>query len=462
MSAAPAAFVPASAIAGVAWPAVPAGDAAALFAILDQLGQSQWWPPAVLRRHQFRQLTALLDHAVRTVPFYRDRLAQAGWRPGCALDEATWRRIPWLKRRDIQDAGPALASSAVPPEHGAVDTVTTSGSTGMPIAVRHTTMSSLFWKAILLRDHLWHGRDLGLRLAMIRSDRERLAQPPHGLELPNWGAPTVPYYATGPAAMLDVTAPLAVQAEWLLRQRADYLLTHPTNLLFLARHCRAHGIALGFRGIATLAEPVGPEHRALCRAVFGAAITDFYSTRDAGYLALQCPSGAHYHVQGEDVLVEILDEAGNACAPGAMGRVVVTPLHGFAMPLIRYDIGDYAVPGPPCACGRGLPVIERILGRTRNMLRRPSGELLFPGFTLVHLAEIEPVIQVQVVQTALDRLEARLAVRRPLTDDENARAHALLAKALGGEFVIAISTCAEIPRSAGGKYEEFRSEIVDQ
>jgi phenylacetate-CoA ligase len=402
----------------------------------------------------------LLAHAARTVPFYRDRLAQVGWRPDTVLDDATWRRIPLLKRRDIQDAGSALHSQAVPPEHGASGTVKTSGSTGMPIAVRHTRMSSLFWQAITVRDHLWHARDLGARMAMIRVDRDGLAQPPHGLELPDWGQPTALYYATGPSALLGVTAPLAAQADWLMRQRADYLLTHPTNLLFLARHCRAHGVALRFRGISTLAEPVGPELRDLCHAVFGAAITDFYSTRDAGYLALQCPRSSNYHVQGEGVLVEILDEAGNECAPGTTGRVVVTPLHAFAMPLIRYDIGDYAVPGPPCACGRGLPVIERILGRTRNMLRRPSGELLFPGFTLISLSEIEPVIQVQVVQTALDRLEARLAVRRPLTADEEARARTLLDKALGGEFAIALSTCAEIPRGAGGKYEEFRSEIV--
>jgi phenylacetate-CoA ligase len=455
-------FVPAASLPGIAWPALPAGDAAAVFAVLDQLGQSQWWPPALLRRQQFRQLEAVLAHAARTVPFYGERLARAGWQAGAALDEAAWRRIPLLTRRAIQEAGSALDSSAVPPEHGAAGTLKTSGSTGMPIAVRRTQMSNLFWQAITLRDHLWHGRDLGARLAMIRVDSEGRAQPPDGLALPDWGSPTTPYYATGPAAMLAVTSPLAVQAEWLQRQGADYLLTHPTNLMFLARYCRAQRIALRFRGISTLAEPVGPELRALCREVFGAVVTDLYSTREAGYLALQCPAGPNYHVQAEDVLVEVLDEAGNDCAPGQTGRVVVTPLHAYATPLIRYDIGDYAVPGPACACGRGLPVIERILGRTRNMLRRPSGELMFPGFTLVHLSEIEPVIQVQVVQTALDRLEARLAVRRPLTADEEAKARAVLEKALGTEFAIVLATCDAIPRGPGGKYEEFRSEIVDQ
>jgi phenylacetate-CoA ligase len=262
--------------------------------------------------------------------------------------------------------------------------------------------------------------------------------------------------------LLTADAPLAVQAEWLMRQGADYLLALPTNLLFLARHCREHASGLRFRGISTIGSPVGPELRALCAAVFGAAVIDIYSTIEAGYLALQCPTGPHYHVQAEDVLVEILDDAGNDCAPGQTGRVVVTPLHEYATPLIRYAIGDHAVPGPPCGCGRGLPVIARILGRTRNMLRLPSGELRFPGFSLYRLSELAPVIQVQAIQTAPDRIEVRLAVRRPLTASEEATARALLAEALGGDFAIAISTCDEIPRAANGKFEEFRSEIGER
>jgi phenylacetate-CoA ligase len=455
-------LVPASAAHAIAWPAVPAGDAAAIFAILDQLGQSQWWPPALLRQQQFRQLAALLAHAAATVPFHRARLDAAGWRPGVPLDEATWRRIPILTRRQIQEAGSVLDSTAVPPDHGAAVTVKTSGSTGTPVAVKRTQMSSLFWQAITLRDHVWQRRDLGARLAIIRMEERGRADPPDGLAMANWGFPTASYFATGAAALLTADTPLAVQAEWLRRQGADYLLALPTNLLFLARHCRERASGLRFRGISTIGSPVGDELRALCGTVFGAAVTDMYSTIDAGYLALQCPTGPHYHVQSEGALVEILDEAGNDCAPGQTGRVVVTPLHEYATPLIRYAIGDHAVPGPPCGCGRGLPVIARILGRTRNMLRLRSGELRFPGFSLNRLSELPPVIQTQAVQTAPGRIEVRLAVRRPLTASEEGRARVLLAEALGGEFEIAISTCDEIPRGANGKFEEFRSELGDR
>ena len=78
-------------------------------------------------------------------------------------------------------------------------------------------------------------------------------------------------------------------------------------------------------------------------------------------------------MQAENVLLEIIDAAGNPLPPGNVGRVVITVLHNLAMPLIRYEIGDYAAFGGECTCGRGLPVLERIVGRARNMLRLPDG-----------------------------------------------------------------------------------------
>ena len=125
----------------------------------------------------------------------------------------------------------------------------------------------------------------------------------------------------------------------------------------------------GLREVRTLGEASTPDLRALCREAWGVPLVDVYSAEEVGYIALQCPEHEHYHVQAESVLVEILDERGAPAPPGETGRVVVTDLHNFAMPLVRYEIGDYAEVGEPCACGRGLPVLRRIVGRVRNMLR---------------------------------------------------------------------------------------------
>ncbi len=175
------------------------------------------------------------------------------------------------------------------------------------------------------------------------------------------------------------------QLAWLVRERPDYLLTHPTILDRLLRHSAETGVKpAGLKQVLTLSEILPPGLRDLCHELWGASIRDTYSSREVGYLALQCPEAQHYHLQSETVLVEILDAQGRRCAPGEVGRVVATPLHNVAMPLLRYDLGDYAEvgaevgaeggtdAGDACRCGRGLAVVRRILGRRQNMLRLPA------------------------------------------------------------------------------------------
>src|SRR5690606_29109428 len=117
------------------------------------------------------------------------------------------------------------------------------------------------------------------------------------------------------------------------------------------------------KSVLTQSELASRHLRERLRAIWGASLTDTYSASEVGVMALQCPHSGQYHVQSEVALVEVIDAAGRPCAPGEMGRVVVTPLHNFAQPLFRYDIGDLAEVGEACACGRGLPTLARIIGR---------------------------------------------------------------------------------------------------
>jgi phenylacetate-CoA ligase len=207
---------------------------------------------------------------------------------------------------------------------------------------------------------------------------------------------------------------------------------------------------------------VTAEVRAACREAWGAEVIAQYGAGELNWIALQCPDHEeHYHVQAESALVEVLDDREGSCEPGAVGRVVVTPLHNFAMPLLRYAVGDYAEVGAPCPCGRGLPVLARVLGRARNMLRLPSGATVWPEFQAGRFRAAAPVRQFQVVQRSLDELELRLAVERPLTAEEEAALRGLVIGGLGQPFAITISYHREIPRSAVGKYEDFRSELTD-
>ena len=219
-----------------------------------------------------------------------------------------------------------------------------------------------------------------------------------------------------------------------------YLLTHPTIAHRLADHCREHGVRLPrLKQVITISENLKPDVRHAVQEAWGVPLVDIYSTREIGYIALQCPDHNHYHVQSEHVLVEILDEDGQPCAPGEVGKLLVTSLHNLAMPLIRYDIGDYVEVGPACPCGRGLPVIQRVLGRTQNMLVMPSGERRWPLLSSANIAtmlELAPGIrQYQFVQKSPDLIELRLAVRQTLGADQETLLARWVCTKLGAPFV---------------------------
>ncbi|MGE4111929.1 MAG: phenylacetate--CoA ligase family protein, partial [Burkholderiales bacterium] len=443
--------MPFSALPGVAWPAVPAAEGARMLAMQFQFAQSERWSPARLRTAQFSQLTILLRHARETVPFYRERLAGIDLDRG--LDDTAYTRIPLLKRSDVQDHFDALASRAVPRDHGRVHVGESSGSTGRPIRFLLTELNEMFWHAFTLRDHLWHRRDFAGKLAAIRGR----VQP--GVAA-GWGDSTDSAFRTGPAVMFNTDASMQEQAAWLMREDPEYLISIAGNAQALARHCAREELRPArLREVRTYGEALHPDARAEIRAAWNVPVVDMYTCREGGYLALQCPRHEHYHVQAEGVYLELLNDANQPCAPGETGRVVITPLHNFAMPLIRYEIGDMAEAGVPCDCGRGMPVIRRVLGRFRSMLRRPGGGVRYPRFGEAQFTGIAPVLQYQVVQKSLQDIEVALVTARPLTAEEEGRLRAVIVKHLGDPFNVAFVYRDAIPRSAEGKYEEFRSEV---
>jgi len=185
-----------------------------------------------------------------------------------------------------------------------------------------------------------------------------------------------------------------------------------------------------------------------------------YTCEEAGYLALQCPDTDDYHVQSENVLLEVLNEAGQPCQPGEIGQVVLTALHNFAMPLIRYALGDYAEIGPRCTCGRGLPVLRRILGRQRNILTLPDGRRHWPSFPSDRWSHTGPINQIQLVQKTRKFIEVRTAVFRTMTEDERSALITALQGCLEHPFSMQVVEVDQIHRSADLKFEDFISEVV--
>jgi len=448
-------------IEGAVWPAVPSPRGAMLLALLYQLEESQWLPPDLVRQLQFAQLRGVIAYAATHSPYYKKRFAEAGLDPAAPLNDESWRRVPFLSRRDLQEAGDSILSEAVPKAHGKTHELSTSGSTGMPVTIRGSELTQLFWLTFTLRDQLWQGFDITKTLAAIRHAGKGAGAYPDGLTNKGWGAASDAIFVTGPSCFLSIATTVEQQIEWLQRKDPDYLLTYPSNLMALLTHSKAKNIRLPkLRCVETLSEILHPEVREACREVWGVKIVDMYSSQEVGYMALQCPKHEHYHVQSENVLLEILDENDRPCGPGETGRIVVTAIHNYAMPLIRYAIGDFAVVGEPCDCGRGLPVITRILGRVRNMLTLPSGAKLWPYFGGDQFAKAAPVRQYQIVQKTLTDLEVRMVPLRPLTAAEEDKIRAVIAEQVGPGFKVAFSYHEEIARSKGGKFEDFRSELA--
>jgi phenylacetate-CoA ligase len=439
-----------SAMDGVPWPAVPDYGRAAVLSLLHQMEQSQWWSAEEIEVAQLRQLDVLLRHAWETVPFYRE--FWAGRYDGSipALAE-----LPFLPRAKLQGNYEAMKSRRVPQAHGQSSEVLTSGSMGTPVRVLSTEISRLFWSALTLREHLWHRRDLELNLAVVRGGGVVAG------EALSWGAATQGLVATGRCVTLDLKADIDTQLEWLARHDPAYLLTYPTNAAQLARTSIDRGIRLpGLLELRTISETLAPDLRALCREAWSVPLVDLYSASEVGYIAMQCPDHEQYHVQSESLMVEVLDEMNRPCAPGEIGRVVITDLHNFATPLIRYEIGDYAEAGAPCDCGRGLPVLRRILGRVRNMLVTAEGKRYWPTFGHQKFAEIAPVLQHQFVQKTHGLVEARLVTRDALTDELKQRLEAHIAAHLPAGLRVAIVRVDSIARTASGKFEEFVSEVA--
>ncbi len=396
--------------------------------------------------------TKLVIHAHSTVPFYQrfykniDIIADT---------------LPIVTRELIQSAGDDFISGEIPTSHGASYPLETSGSTGKAIKILATDFTRLFYDALMLREHIWHKRDLTKTLMAIRWERRGIAHAPIGHYQTTWGSPINQYKKTGSSIFINVASDTPSQIEALLIYKPQYLNTYPSQLAALAEFCLEHKIHLPFlEEVRTTGETFHENYKKVIQQAWPwIKITDVYSSVEIGHIAHQCLEFGNYHVNLENVFLEIIDEKGQPCELHQPGRVLVTSLLNYATPLIRYEIGDYAAWGDICGCGRTLPVINKILGRKRNRLRFPNGESRFP-----YLGEREDrkkitdvVKKFQFVQHTVHDIEYKVVVTSLLSTEQEEQLKKLHQTNLGYPFNISISYHENIPTGPSGKYEEFVS-----
>lgn len=400
-------------IPGNTWPNLPEGSLAQVWTAYRTLERTQWLEPAELEQRQFAQLRTLLAHCAAQVPYYRQLFAAAGISPAAVRTPEDFRRLPILTRPVYQARLAEMCATTLPQGTTATREARTSGSTGTPLTIFQTNVVHLWWYAFYLRDLEWCGLDPTGILASIRATGKsgpELRPFMEGVVYRSWRTQLEPLIEMGPCHGLEVQQDHRRQLDWLRRINPDYLTSYPSNLEVLARLLKEEGARLPrLRAIQTISDPLTPEGKELIESAFGVPVKNTYSCTEAGYLATPCPEGQGLHVHAENVLLEVVDEAGMPCAPGQTGKVLLTTLHNFRAPFIRYALEDEVTLGPArCPCGRGLPVLTQVEGKRRPMLTLPDGRQKTSYGLTYPMSKLGGFRQYQLVQTAPTQLLVRL------------------------------------------------------
>jgi len=231
-------------------------------------------------------------------------------------------------------------------------------------------------------------------------------------------------------------------------------------LEYLARYIKLHGgLRTKLQSVITAAETVTPAQRELLHEVFQVPVLASYGSREFMLIAMECEHGG-MHISADNLLVECLRD-GSPAAPGELGQVVITDLHNYGMPFIRYQIGDVAtIRAGLCPCGRGLPMLQDVHGRMPDTIQTPDGKLISGLFFPHLLKEFDWIEQFQVIQKELDKLHVKLvAPDRRAAEQGLPQLRQEIFAVTGKDMQIEIIFVEDIPRTATGKHRNVVSEI---
>ena len=388
-----------------------AGAAEVIRRFHDTLRKTQFMPPERMREYQRGLLERLVRHARAHVPFYRasGRLDPL-FRRDDTIDWDRWGEISILTRGEVQRAGPALHSEVLAPEHGATFSLSSSGSTGQPVSVLHSQLSrSIGWIAILLRDYERYGIDPRGRMVFFAPPLSTKSDPREISRRTGWYPQFAALGLTGERYDLTDTRPVTDLIDAVVSLCPDYLRIQPLVLELMCAQDRDWRLPrLGIRAITTVGEHLSKEVKALAKSHFGCSILDHYGSGECGRMASTCPHCNRYHVHAETVFLEVIDNSGAITSPGDLGRVIVTPLYNYAMPLIRYDLVDQARVGNSGGCPVTLPTLEEVHGKERTPFNFPGGVAIRPTLPNDAVFACLGAQAYQVAQIADDRCEFRI------------------------------------------------------
>lgn len=418
---------------------------------------SQWWPRERLEALRVQRLRALLTHAASHVPYYRDLFARIGFDPAAVSSLTDLQRLPFLDKPLIRAHTDALKAD----DARGLARFNTGGSSGVPLIFyigleRVSRDVAAKWRATR-----WWGVDIGdpeivlwgSPIELGAQDRVRL------LRDRLMRTRLLPAFE-----MSDARVDGFIDEIRTLRPRM--LFGYPSAFAHIARHAQRQGVRmddLGIKVVFVTSERLYDHQRTLIEQSFGAPVANGYGGRDAGFIAHQCPSGS-LHITAEDLIVEIVDREGRVLPPGESGEIVVTHLATRDFPFVRYrtgDVGVLAAPDDaPCACGRTLPVLKEVQGRSTDFIVARDGTVMH-GLALIYIVRDMPgVAGFRIEQESLDLTRVKVVTEPGFPADGDARIRAGMKARLGESVEVVVEHVAQIAAEGSGKFRYVVSKVA--
>jgi phenylacetate-CoA ligase len=420
------------------------------FEYIDDLNRSD------LEKRQETGLKDILIHAYENTTYYRRQFDESDFNPYDMRSKEEIMKIPILTKDIVRNHYSELAAKNIDEEQ--ITEASTGGSTGTPMIFLRDKESIYLRKGQELYFDRWMGYRIGEKIAFFVA-ASHFDGTVDRLKAKIKNATLERMLRFDPHNITD--GYMEDFARQYVRFKPSMIKCFPNSLTAFAEFIKRKGIELPpVRSISCTGENLYERQRRLFEETFGGEVFEKVGTRESGVFACECRMHKGLHVFSEGVLLEILDNNGRPAQPGGLGRVIITDLFNKAMPLIRYEIGDMAMvsDGRNCECGNPLPLIEKLLGRDRDIIVDSYGNPK-PGYLFTEIIlEMNISAQFQVVQKTRDSLLVKI-VNKDAENVEIERVKEEFQEIVGPLVRIDVQFVSEIPRDPSGKYGYVVSKV---
>jgi len=411
------------------------------------LKKSQWLTHPMLQRIQEKKLRNIIKHAYNHVPYYHHLLKSLSLNPNDIQKVDDLCKIPILTKSEIQNRLEKFTANNL--DRNRCFSNRTSGSTGTPLTIicddtAHTRIVSR---------HLRSYFECGLK---IRDKVAHFSDPRHFHGNRYW------FNCLGFLSQRDFSVfdRIDDHITKLIEHPPDAIEGYPSILLLIAETVQDRKIkGLNPRLIFSTSELLIDGIRKKINSVFKTELFDRYGSVEFGTFAWECQRHNGYHLDIEDVVVEFLKN-GETVSLGEKGEIVVTSLFNYAMPLIRYSLGDIGtLSDEQCSCGRGLPLMKIIDGRADDFLVLPSGKTI-SARNIGTLEYIDGIARCRIIQEQKDKIIVQIVKGRNFSQETIKQVREkILRGCLGEDVKIVVKLVEEIPKDKSGKIRMVMSKV---